>query len=155
MRLRWSYLQWSSRGQMPRVVDWLGQHKRFAGVLVITAVVFVAYAPALGLSFVGDDWIFYELAGRLSLPDYMIKYFDPRVQTAWYRPVQGVLFRIGYDVFGTNQVGYHLVNVLFHLGNSLALYLLIGRVLNKWLVGFMAGLLFATFPIAVEGVFKA
>ncbi len=120
----------------------------------IVAVVLLAFYPALQLSFVGDDWIFYELAGRLSLSDYLVKYFDPRVQTAWYRPVQGVLFRIGYDVFGTNQVGYHLVNVLIHLGNAALVFLLTGRTTKKWRVAFVAGLLFGTFPIAVEGIFK-
>ncbi|MBI4789466.1 MAG: glycosyltransferase family 39 protein [Chloroflexi bacterium] len=125
------------------------------GIVVLTIVVFIAYFSALSLSFVGDDWIFFELAGRLNLEEYLVKYFDPRVQTAWYRPVQGVLFRVGYDVFGTNQVGYHLVNVLIHLGNSVLLFLLVGRALKRWFVAFLAGLLFATFPIAVEGVFKA
>ena len=131
-----------------------GKRNILLGAIVLAAVVFIAYFSSLWLSFVGDDWIFFELAGRLNLQDYLVKYFDPRIQTAWYRPVQGVLFRIGYDVFGTNQVGYHLVNVLVHLANAVLLFLLIGRTLKKWSVGFLAGLLFATFPIAVEGVFK-
>lgn len=129
------------------------QRRVLLGALVLASVVSIAYFIAVSLSFVGDDWIFYELAGRLSLVDYLIKYFDPRVQTAWYRPVQGILFRIGYDVFGTNPIGYHLVNILYHLADALVLFILVGR-LTRWLVGFVAGLLFATFPIAVEGVFK-
>lgn len=130
------------------------RRKHWIALGLLGAVVLLAFYPALQLSFVGDDWIFYELAGRLSLPDYLVKYFDPRVQTAWYRPVQGVLFRIGYDVFGTNQVGYHLVNVLIHLANAALVYLLTARATGKWRVALTAGLLFGTFPIAVEGIFK-
>src|SRR5512141_2041273 len=124
------------------------------GALMLLFLVILTYHAVLRVGFVGDDWIFYEVAGRLSLSDYLVKYFDPRVQTAWYRPVQGILFRIGYDVFGTNQVGYHLVNVLVHLANAAVLYLLTGRATKKWRAAFVAGLLYGTFPIAVEGIFK-
>lgn len=123
--------------------------------VVLMAVVFIAYFQALRVSFVGDDWIFFELAGRLSLTDYLIKYFDPRVQTAWYRPVQGVLFRVGYDLFRNDQMWYHLVNIFIHLANSVLLFGLVARTVKNWRVGFIAGLLFASFPVAVEGVFKA
>ncbi len=130
--------------------------KRLAlGAAVLTAVVLVAYFQVLRVSFVGDDWIFFELAGRLSLSDYLAKYFDPRVQTAWYRPVQGVLFRVGYDVFRNDQMWYHLVNIIIHLANSVLLFGLVARTVKNWRAGLLAGLLFASFPIAVEGVFKA
>ncbi len=56
--------------------------KPWLTLAVIAAVVLIAYLPALRLGFYGDDWIFYDLAGRLSLPDYIVKYLDPRVQTA-------------------------------------------------------------------------
>ncbi len=125
------------------------------GAVVLTAVVFIAYFQTLRVSFVGDDWIFFELAGRLSLTEYLVKYFDPRVQTAWYRPVQGVLFRVGYDVFRDDQMWYHLVNIVIHLANSVLLFGLVARTLKNVRIGFIAGLLFASFPIAVEGVFKA
>ncbi len=121
--------------------------------VVLLLVVFVAFFQALQVSFVGDDWIFFELAGRLSLPDYLIKYFDPRVQTAWYRPVQGVLFRMGYQVFGNDPLWYHLVNVLYHAANSLLIFALVFRALKNRRTAFVAALLFATFPLSVLAVF--
>ncbi len=133
---------------------WLGKHKTGFGLALIAGVVMLAFFPALRVSFVGDDWIFYELVGRLSLSDYLVKYFDPRIQTAWYRPVQGILFWLGYQFFGSDQMWYHLVNVLFHLANSVALMLVVRRALGRWTVAFLAGLLFATFPLPVEGTFK-
>lgn len=122
-------------------------------LFIIAATVFVAYYSALNLSFVGDDWIFYELAGRLSLRDYLIKYFDPRVQTAWYRPVQGVLFRFEYDVFGSNPVGYHLFNVAVHLANCYWLLALINRITFNQRIGFITALVFASLPTAALTVF--
>ncbi len=129
--------------------------RRFAfGAVVLGIIVFIAYFQALKLQFVGDDWIFIDLAGRLTLPDYLAKYFDPYAQTAWYRPVQGVLIRLGYTFFGVDPMPHHLVNVLIHLATALALFVVVSDALGRWRVGFIAGLLFATFPIAVEGVFR-
>lgn len=134
--------------------DWSVRRKVTLALFIVAATVFVAYYSALNLSFVGDDWIFYDLAGRLSLRDYLIKYFDPRVQTAWYRPVQGIVFRIAYDIFGANLWPYHLLNILIHLMNCFLLFAVVGQVIRRWYVGFVAALLYASFPTAVEGVFK-
>lgn len=133
-----------------RIIRW----RTWIGLLGISTIVLLAYFPALRLSFVGDDWIFYELAGRLNLQDYLIKYFDPRVQTAWYRPLQGMLFRLAYDVFGTDPIGYHLGNVLFHLANCFLLFAVTVRATGRPRVGWVAAFLFASFPVAVESVFK-
>ncbi|HEX9076147.1 MAG TPA: glycosyltransferase family 39 protein [Anaerolineae bacterium] len=137
---------------MPRVLNWLGRHKSLLALAVITAVVFVTYFPALKLGFYGDDWIFYDLAGRLPLADYLTKYFDPRAQTAWYRPVQGVLFRTEYTLFGPNPLGYHLLNIVVHLANCFLIFGLLNRATEKRRAGFIAALVFATLPTAVLSV---
>ncbi len=123
------------------------------GILTVAAVVAIAYLPALRLGFYGDDWIFYDIAGRLSWSDYLVKYFDPRVQTAWYRPVQGVLFRLEYLAFGTNTLGYHLVNVLIHLACCLLLFAVLKRATNNRRVAMVAALIFAALPTAALAVF--
>ena len=132
------------------------QKKIILSVVAIIAVVLTGYFLAYRLSFVGDDWIFYEIAGRLSWQEYLVKYFDPRAQTAWYRPLQGILFRFAYEIFRTDQVGYHVGNVLFHLASALLLFAVVIRATawRKWSVGLVAALLYASFPTAVEGVFK-
>lgn len=127
----------------------------FVSALVLTAIISVVYFSALQLSFVGDDWIFLDTVGRLNVHDYLIKYFDPRVQTAWYRPVQGIQYLIEYHFFGSDPFGYHLVNVLIHLVNCWLLFGLVHHVTKQRRIAFVAALLYATFPIAVESIFKA
>ncbi len=121
----------------------------------IAATVLVAFAAAMQLSFVGDDWIFLDIVGRLNLHDYLVKYFDPSAQTAWYRPVQGIQYLIGYKFFGSDPFGYHLENVLLHLANCWLLFGLALHLTRQARIAFVAALLYATFPIAVEGIFKA
>lgn len=123
------------------------------GVLVIAAVVLVVYHRALGIGFYGDDWIFYQLAGRLSLPEYLTKYFDPRAQTAWYRPVQGILFRIEYVLFDGNTVAYHWRNILLHLANCFWVWAIVQRVTRDRKFALLAAMLFATLPLGAQAVF--
>jgi len=124
-------------------------------MLALVAMVLIAYAPAFQFGFYGDDWIFFDLAGRLNLDEYLYKYFDPQAQTAWYRPVQGVLWRIGYTAFGHNPLGYHAVNIFLHLANVLLLFALVKRETQNKRVGFVAALIFATLPTAALAVFWA
>ena len=116
-------------------------------------VVLVAYANALKLGFYGDDWIFYELAVRLSWTDYLVKYFDPRVQTAWFRPLHGILYKLNNDLFGTNAQNYHLANLVFHLVNCFLLYAILRRVTRNERLSFVAALVFAALPTAAQSIF--
>ncbi len=124
-------------------------------LIVISATVLIVFASAMLLNFVGDDWIFLDIVGRLNVHDYLIKYFDPYVQTAWYRPVQGIQYLIGYHFFGSDPFGYHVENVVIHLLNCWLLFGIANHVTKQWRVALIAALLYATFPIAVEGIFKA
>lgn len=123
------------------------------GLLAIVVIVLVAYQGALNVGFYGDDWIFYQLAGRLSLPEYLTKYFDPRVQTAWYRPVQGVLFRIEYVLWGGNTVAYHWRNIVLHLANCFWVWAIVQRVARDRKLALFAAIIFATLPLGAQAVF--
>jgi hypothetical protein len=124
-----------------------------ASLAVLAAVVLVTYHAALRLNFYGDDYSFLEIAGRSSLAQYLAFYFDPRLQTGWYRPLQGMLFGIEWVLFGGNAVGYHLVNVLVHLANVLLLFALVQTVSQKWRVAFLSALVYAGLPLYGVAVF--
>lgn len=121
--------------------------------LVIAVIVLIAYQRARNVGFYGDDWIFYQLAGRLGLPEYLVKYFDPRVQTAWYRPVQGVLFRIEYVLWGGNTVAYHWRNILLHLANCFWVWAIIQHATRDRRFSIFAAIIFAALPLGAQAVF--
>jgi hypothetical protein len=120
---------------------------------ILSAIVALTYAPALRLNFYGDDYSFLEIAGRSSLAQYLAFYFDPRAQTGWYRPMQGMVFGIEWILFGGNPLGYHLVNVLVHLGNCWLLFALVWRVARNWRAAFIAALIYAGLPLYAVAVF--
>lgn len=79
----------------------------------------------------------------------------------YYRPLMHVTYMLNYHVFGLIPWGFHLVNVLFHIGGSLLVYLVVLQLLNKnheratgmqITPALAAALLFATHPIHTEVV---
>ncbi len=123
------------------------------GYFALAAVVLIAYHPALRLNFFGDDYAFVERAGRSTLGEYLSFYFDPARQDGWYRPIQGMVFGIEWLLFGANPLGYHLVNVLGHLANTLLLFAIIERVTRQWRAAFLAALIYCALPLYAVAVF--
>ncbi len=121
--------------------------------LILAVAALGAYLPALNLGLYGDDWSFFDLAGRLTFDELLIKNLDPRVQTAAYRPVLGLMWGIEYRVFGNNFFWYHLPLVLFHVANVLILFAILRRVTRHETLAFITGLTFATVPTGSVAVF--
>ena len=55
--------------------------------------------------------------------------------SAHYRPVQNISYIFDYLVWNTDTYGFHLSNILWHVGSGILLYLLLRRLFN----GFRAG----------------
>jgi hypothetical protein len=133
-----------------RVSTTANHHARWLGLasgISLTAIIFFVYSSSLTTGFFSDDYKFLEPVVRLNLLDYLIRYFDPRLQTLWYRPIQGVQIWLEWQLFGAGAVGYHIVNVLIHSVNAMLLFALTWRVSQKWRVAFLSALFYATFPV--------
>ena len=128
--------------------------KRFAlmAAFVLGAVVLLSYQPSFRIGFYLDDYYNIERAGRIEWADALRQLFDPRAQTLWYRPLQGLQFFIEYQILGGNSNAYHLVSIVYHAINVLLLYVLAWRVSKRWLVGFVTALFYATFSVYISGV---
>lgn len=94
----------------------------------------------------------------------------------YYRPVMNIIYMLNYYIFGLTPWGFHLVNILFHAGNSVLVFLLTWRLfadkftsepvcksastststststLTFVVPPFIAALLFAVHPIHTEAV---
>ena len=154
----------------------------YVPLFVIVAVSFAVYFRALFNDFVYDDlevvveneWI----RDARFIPDIFSThewgFLKDIGLTNYYRPMIYIIFMAAHAVFGPSAWGFHLVNILFHAGVSvlvfLITYLLISDRQNQisredagippytpgWTgffsIPFIAALLFATHPIHVEPV---
>ncbi len=83
------------------------------------------------------------------------------VTSNYYRPLRYVVFALNYYLFGLRPWGFHLVNILFHCGLAVLVFLLIKRLLpGHWQSAtpsylsppFIAAMIFAVHPIHTEAV---
>ncbi len=123
---------------------------------MIVVLGFTAYWPTLKLGFLWDDHIMIESNPRVSTWSLANVKFDfthdafERRGDAYYRPLTHLMNRIDHSLWGMRPLGYHLNNLLFHIGNALLaveLLLLLGAAP---LMAFIAGSLFVVHPMIVE-----
>ncbi|TAM82797.1 MAG: tetratricopeptide repeat protein [Acidobacteria bacterium] len=133
------------------------------GAFLIAALILFAALPYLNTllnGFVYDD-------NRQVLDNPYLKnfHFLPQVfgTTVWsfvgmqgvsnyYRPMMTFGYAVCYHVFGPLAYGFHLVNVLLHVGVVLLVFAVARRLFKDTAVAFLAACLFAVHPIHTEAV---
>src|SRR6476620_8766508 len=95
--------------------------------------------PSLyGQALVSDVWAF-KCDGKIAASNY-------------YRPTFVAGLIVNYRLFGTSRFGWHLLNVLLHVGSCLLGFLLLRRWNISRNAAFAVALVFAVHPLHVESV---
>ena len=122
-------------------------------VLSLALLVLVSYLPAmLWGGFVWDD--INHIPGEAAIREWsgiLRFWFRPHeVQEPFYRPVTYTSFWLEHKVWGFAPAGYHTVNVLLHLANTLLLW----RILRRLAVpgALLIAAVFAVHPVHAESV---
>lgn len=139
--------------------------KRIFPALVIIALVFGAYAPALRNGFVWDDTALILRdplirSWRLIPEGFQHFLFTDATLSDFYRPIQRLTYTLDYAAFAFRPGGYHLTNIIWHLAAALALLLLAGELLGSFgveerkrrCVAFLATLVWAIHPVQTAAV---
>ena len=128
-----------------------GRRQPLAGV-VLGLLVVGSYVPAFFAGFVWDDRIFTEAPAVRDWAGLGRIWFAPAEirNEAHYWPLVYTTFWLEHKLWGFAPAGYHVVNVLLHLVNTLLLWRLGARVAlpGAWLVAAV----FAVHPLHVESV---
>ncbi|WP_345080147.1 glycosyltransferase family 39 protein [Nemorincola caseinilytica] len=126
-------------------------------LLLVLAVVAI-YFPSFSLGFTElDDTIFIrefraynEDTGNL-LKAFTRGLFDA-TKDPYYRPLFSDAMILNYQATGDEPAGYHLVNILLHMGAVLLFYRLTVMLGVKRLHGFLLALVFAVHPVLTQAV---
>ena len=127
-------------------------------VLVVAVAAAMAYAGTLTFDFVWDDTLLIQRSHQLhywrDLLPALSTHFWAEVQESshYYRPLVTLSFFLDLSVWGLNPLGFHLTNLLAHLGASLAVLALAHRLSGSELAAGATGLLFALHPLHTEPV---
>jgi tetratricopeptide (TPR) repeat protein len=109
--------------------------KKIVPGLVLVAIVFAVYAPALRNGFVWDDTALIQRdpfirSWRLIPEGFQHFLFTDATASNFYRPIQRLTYTLDYGAFAFRPLGYHLTNILCHLGAALSLFLLGNELLG-------------------------
>jgi tetratricopeptide (TPR) repeat protein len=128
-------------------------NKTFA-IGLILIIVFTSFLPSLHNDFV--NWDDVEFVMNNSLIKELSWENLGRIFTSshdvLYKPVVFLVFALEYHFFKLNPFFYHLINLIFHLANSLLVFWLIFLITDKTGVAFITALLFGVHPLRVESV---
>jgi tetratricopeptide (TPR) repeat protein len=128
------------------------------GLCLLTLAV---YANTFGLGFAldavgvvqGDPRVHAVTAQNLALI-FRNDYWWPSSVDTLYRPFTTLSFLFNYAVIGDagNAAGYHMLNVLLHMGNVLLVFALALRLLGERTPAFFCAALWAVHPVVTESV---
>jgi hypothetical protein len=109
--------------------------KKILPALLVVALVFAVYAPALRNGFVWDDTALILRdplirSWRLIPEGFQPFLFTDATASDFYRPIQRLTYALDYGACAFRPAGYHLTNIVCHLGAALALLLLGGELLS-------------------------
>jgi hypothetical protein len=118
-------------------------------LLAILISVVVIYYPVLNAYFIVDDFMWINVVGDKGWQAIPSFFTDVR-EVGFFRPLVKLAFWLDYSLYGLNQTGYHLSNLMLHIGNILLVFVL-GCILsrNKGVTA-LATLIFALHPMHTE-----
>jgi hypothetical protein len=120
-----------------------------AGLTIVATI--ALYWPALGVGFLGDDFMILHRLRGLEHPGNVTRFFRGEF-FEYYRPLGFVSHAIDWALAGQNPREFHRTNLVIHLVNTI-LVLLIGRASSpRPLVGLLAAALFALHASNSEAV---
>jgi tetratricopeptide (TPR) repeat protein len=123
-------------------------------------VPFLAYVHTVSYDFVWDDevqilrnpWIHdWSKVGQFFTTDVWA-FSRKGNSTNYYRPLHMIAHAAGYSLSGFRPEGYHLMNILLHVVNTLLLALIGLRLTREKSIALLAGALFALHPVHAESV---
>jgi len=121
-------------------------------VCLIFLVVLISFFPVFKSGFLWDDDAITQNPHLKSFRGLLNFWLSPEVmqKEAHYWPLVYSLFWVQYQLWNLHPLGYHLVNLFFHILNALLLWLILSRINKK--IALFSALVFAVHPVHVESV---
>lgn len=104
-------------------MNWV-RDERWAWIWLMLVILLTTYVhiPLLYLGFTGDDFQWWQQS-RMTLDDPSLLL----IPGGAYRPINTWTLLLNYLLFGTDPIGYHATNLLFHLICGALFWFLLGR----------------------------
>jgi len=123
-----------------------------AALILITLVVFLQVVRYDFVNYDDDRYVSANQYVKAGLTAGSVRWAWTAVYEATWQPMVWLSYMLDRELFGMKPMGFHLVNLLLHVANSVLLFLVLSRMTkSRWKSGFVAAL-FAIHPLHVESV---
>jgi tetratricopeptide (TPR) repeat protein len=123
-----------------------------AGLVIITLAVYWPVRNHEFISFDDDEYVTDNTVVQSGLSRQNVKWAFTTVRSSYWHPLTWLSLMLDCQIFGVKPGPMHLVNVVFHVANTLLLFIIFNRMTKRlWPSAFIAAL-FALHPLHVESV---
>jgi Flp pilus assembly protein TadD len=123
--------------------------------LLLAAMTFVIYWQVSGFEFTNYDEFIMILKNPYVLSGLTLQGFTWALTTSWFdywHPLPWISHMLDCELFGLNPGWHHLVNLAFHVADSLLLFVVLRRMTAAFWRSAIVAALFALHPLHVESV---
>src|SRR3990167_1030496 len=109
----------------------------YKAFLIIAIISAAFYASSINNDFQYDDVVYVtenqHIRYMKNIPAFFThpEYLTSLGHKAHYRPLVAVSYALNYAIGGLNPAGYHVVNLLFHIGNAYLLFLIVQTMIGS------------------------
>ena len=126
----------NNEDEFEATVDWVAIKKEYLFVTLIILASFLVYSNIFHNEFIFDDTEIIVVNDLIkdtgNIPEiFSTDYWNGKAEDIFYRPLIVLSYALNYAVWNLNPFGYHLVNVLFHIFNSVLVFFLINLIFKK------------------------
>jgi hypothetical protein len=128
-----------------------GLRRGIVGAVLLAALCWLAYGEAVRLGFTYDDEDYLANAQRAQTDARLL--VRPDIAAPWASRLGVHIYMYAlYPLFGTRPAPYHLASVMLHWVNAVLLWRLAAAEQRRWLVGFVAAMMFLLSPAHYHAV---
>ena len=127
-----------------------GEPKILLQAAALVLLIMLAYLPASRGGFVWDDDAYVTDNPMLAVPDGLWKIWFSSDHPSQYFPLAYTTLRFGYQLWGLDPAGYHILNIALHCANTLLVWVLLRKLAIP--AAWLGAALFALHPVQVETV---
>ena len=123
-----------------------------AGLAMAITAVYYQLCSYDFVNYDDNDYVYYNSNIQAGITLKSVKWAFTTGHCANWHPLTWLSLMLDWQLFGLNAGGYHLTNLLFHIVNTLLLFIVLKEMTNAvWQSAFVAAL-FALHPLHVESV---
>ena len=133
----------------------LHKNRSFLICILLIVVTFAVYWPVYSYEFVrydDDTYVTNNRQVKSGLSREGIRWAFTTGHGSNWHPLTWLSHMLDYQLFGLNSGAHHIINVLFHIANTLLLFVVLTRMTGAlWASGFVAAV-FGLHPLHIESV---